>query len=63
MVQVDIRGSDEDFELAWMLFTRLEATGWHLTLDDLLDQPELLMSNVFKMKAQSDNNRKVTHGR
>jgi hypothetical protein len=60
---VDIAGTDEDFELAWMLFTRLEATGWHVTFDDLLDQPESLMSNVFKIKAQADNNRKVKYGR
>jgi hypothetical protein len=29
----------------------------------LRDQPELLMSNIFRVSAQVENNRKVPHGR
>lgn len=47
-------GGQEDFEEAWRVFTYLEAVEWkHLPYaGGLMDQPDVLMKNVFRIKSQ-----------
>lgn len=41
-------------ELAYQVFTRMQATGWKFlpVAGGLLDQPELLMNNLFVLAAR-----------
>lgn len=46
-------GSQDDLEEAWSAVTLMEATSWRFLpyAGGLLDQPELLLSNIFRIKA------------
>lgn len=50
--QADLQGSWEDLEEAWTAFTQMEATGWKWLPYEggLLNQPELLMGNLYRLK-------------
>ena len=60
-----LEGSDADLEEAWLAFTQLEATGWQFLpyAGGLLDQPDLLMRNVFRIKLVADQKREAENGR
>ncbi len=45
----ELEGTPEDMELAFQVFTQMQATDWRFlpAPGGLLDQPELLMNNLF----------------
>lgn len=56
MPELKLEGSADDAEEAWSAFTGLEATDWRFLpySGGLMDQPELLMRNVYRIKALSN---------
>ncbi len=56
-----LEGSDADLEEAWLAFTQMEATDWHFLpyAGGLLEQPELLMRNLYKIKVVANNAREA----
>lgn len=60
-----LEGGDADLEEAWLAFTQLEATGWQFLpyTGGLLEQPDLLMRNVFRIKLVADVKREALNGR
>jgi hypothetical protein len=47
----DLEGTKEDQELAWRVMTIEEAIDWRWTISEVLEQDELLLSNVLKLTA------------
>jgi hypothetical protein len=47
-------GTVDDMEMAWHTFTLMQATAWRFLpfSGGLLDQPQLLMDNLFTLVAQ-----------
>lgn len=50
--QAILEGTQADLEEAWAAWAQMSATGWRFLPYEggLLDQPELLMSNVFRIE-------------
>lgn len=63
--QADLEGAWEDLEEAWAGFTLMAATGWrHLPYaGGLLDQPELLMRNINRIRALMNARTEAENGR
>lgn len=63
--RANLQGTWADLEEAWAGFTQMEATGWrHLPYDGgLLDQPELLMSNLYRLKTLMQARTEPQNGR
>jgi hypothetical protein len=55
-----LHGTQEDTEEAWQAYGILEATGWHTPpyAGGWMEQPELLMDNVFKIARAVGERRK-----
>lgn len=54
-----------DFETSWSVWVRMEATGWRFLPypGGLLDQPEWLMQDLFRIRAASERMKgKNPHG-
>lgn len=60
-----LEGGDADLEEAWLAFAQMEATGWQFLpyAGGLLDQPDLLMRNVFRIKYVADQKREAENVR
>lgn len=52
-----LEGGEIDLEEAWSAFTQMEATGWRFLpyAGGLLDQPELLMRNIYRIARVARN--------
>jgi hypothetical protein len=50
----ELTGTAEDMEFAWQTFTLMQATAWRFLpfSGGLLDQPQLLMDNLFTLASQ-----------
>lgn len=59
-----ITGGMEDLEEAWGAYTQMEATGWHHLpyAGGLLDQPELLMQNIYRIANAVRQRREAADG-
>ena len=55
-----LHGAQEDIEEAWQAYGVLEATGWHTPpySGGWMEQPEMLMDNVFKIARAVGERRK-----